>query len=72
MRLLAASRKHRETLLGLLDQEERRTAPDDVLNILDFLIRRGGEERRTTPDETISHKHCGQFSAWQEIQSFPH
>ena len=58
MRLLAASRKHRETLLGLLDQEERRTAPDDVLNILnilDFLIRRGGEERRTTPDETVSH-----------------
>ena len=54
----AASRKHRETLLGLLDQEERRTAPDDVLNILNILdsvIRRGGEERRTTPDETVSH-----------------
>ena len=58
MRLWAASRKHRETLLGLLDQEERRTAPDDVLNILnilDFLIRRGGEERRAILDATVSH-----------------
>ena len=58
MRLWAASRKHRETLLGLLDQEERRTAPDDVLNILnilDFLIRRGGEKRRTILDATVSH-----------------
>ena len=58
MRLWAASRKHRETLLGLLDQEERRTAPDDVLNIsniLDSVIRRGGEKRRTILDATVSH-----------------
>ena len=38
MRLSAASRKHREMLLRLLDQEERRTTPDDALNILKVLI----------------------------------